>query len=333
MGSPPSLLPLLPALFPPGSRHPPGMCRLPSHVRPRPSCYPASCSVRDEAHASKTVATSEEEMDLNFFITLFQGFMQAIQPLVNLIATTPLEFTTANDVVIGGWNTMTAVADAFLALIVIVGAIQIMYGQSTGTLYMPVSQFVPKVILTAILIHLSFIIGQDLIILNNSLCGLVRADVQGFIRQVNRGQLFNNTQTLGLTVVLTIVFGISLIRVLFQAVKRVIFFDVLFVLSGPAFLLSFHPQTAPWFAFWARTYLVTIFTQFLQFLTFGLGFQFLIATKQTGFTGMVLAIAMLNLTAEIPALLSRFSASAGASAGGIGNLVGTAIRVATLLAA
>jgi hypothetical protein len=72
---------------------------------------------------------------------------------------------------------MTAVADAFLGLIVVLGAMQMMYGQSTGTLYMPVSQFVPKLILTAILIHLSFLMGQDLLVLNNLLCGLVHANV------------------------------------------------------------------------------------------------------------------------------------------------------------
>jgi hypothetical protein len=197
---------------------------------------------------------------------------------------------------------------------------------------MPVGQFVPKVILTALLMHLSFILGQDLILLNNLLCGLVQANVMDFIKQVNGGQPFNAGQALGITAVLAVVFTISLVRVIFQAVKRIVFFNVLFVLSGPAFLMSFDAQTAPWFSFWARTYLVTIFTQFFQFLTFGLGFQFLIATKQTGLTGFFLAIAMLNLTAEIPGLLSRFSATAGATTAGIGSLVRSAITAAALFA-
>ena len=265
-----------------------------------------------------------------FLLNLFGGIGDALQPLINLMGTTPLEFTTANPVVDASWRTMTAVADSFLVLIVIIGAIQIMYAQSTGTLSLPISQFVPRILLTAILMHLSFILGQDLLILDNLLCGLVRANVLDFIRQVNGGHLFDGQQSLSITFVLTVVTIFSLVRVILQAVKRIVFFDVLFVLSGPAFLMSLHPQTAPWFAFWTRTYLVTVFTQFFQFLTFGLGFQFLIATKQTGPTGFILAIALLNLTAEIPALLARFAASAGASAGGIGTLVRGAITVAQL---
>ena len=271
-----------------------------------------------------------------FFVDLITNILQGvsgpIQPLIALIGTTPLQFTTANVVVIGGWNTMTAVADAFLGLIVVLGAIQMMYGQSTGTLYMPVSQFVPKLILTAILIHLSFLMGQDLLVLNNLLCGLVHANVTDFILQVNGGQPFSAGQGLQISAIFAIVFSISLLRVILQAVKRIVFFNVLFVLSGPAFLMSFLPQTAPWFSFWARTYLVAIFTQFFQFLTFSLGFQFLIASKQTGLTGFLLAIALLNLTAEIPDLLARFAASAGANSPGLGQVMRTAITIAALFA-
>jgi len=279
---------------------------------------------------------SEHEMNpiVQFFVDLLNnilgGLSGAIQPLINLTGNTPLEFSTANPIVDAGWHLMVGAADAFLGLIVIVGAIQIMYGQTTGTLYMPVGQFLSKAVLTVILIHLSFIIGQDLIILNNELCGVVHIQVQDFIRQVNGGQPFNGGQTLSLTAVLAIVFSGSLVRVIFQAVKRIVFFNVLFVLSGPAFLMSFLPQTSAWFAYWGRTYVVTAFTQFVQFTTMSLGFEFLIGTKQGGLTGFLLAIAMLNLTAEIPELLSRFAASAGASVSGAGSLVRSAVTAAAL---
>ncbi len=255
-----------------------------------------------------------------------------IAPLVNLISSTPLEFTTQNAIVIAGWRTMTTVADVLLGLFIVIGAIQIMYGDTTGSLRMPLGQFVGKALLTAILIHLSALIGEQLLVLNNLLCGLVTANVQNFVQGVNNGQLFNNGQIIVLTIVMTIVFGIGLFRVIFQAIKRVIRFNLLFVLSGPAFLTSFHPATAPVFSGWIRLYIVTIFEQFIQFLTLGLGLQFLIATKQTGLTGFILAIAMLNLTAEIPALLARFGAAAGGQGGGLGSLLNTAIKAAVLLA-
>lgn len=254
-----------------------------------------------------------------------------IAPLVNMINSTSLAFTTQNPIVVTAWRTMTVVADLFFGLFLVIGAIQIMYGDSTGSLRMPVGQFVGKAVLTAILIHLSAFIGEQLLIFNNLLCGLVDANLQDFVRGVNNGQLFNNGQTLLLAIVITIVFGIGLFRVIFQAIKRVLRFDLLFVLSGPAFLTSFHPATAPVFSSWIRLYVVTIFEQFIQFLTLGLGLQLLIATKQTGLTGFILAVAMLNMTAEIPTLLARFGAAIGAGGqGGISSLLNTAVKVGLL---
>lgn len=262
----------------------------------------------------------------------FNALSGPIAPLVNMIGSTSLAFTTQNAIVIAGWRTMTTVADVLLGLFIVVGAIQMMYGDTTGSLRMPIGQFVGKAILTAILIHLSALIGEQLLNLNNLLCSLVTASVQDFIRGINHKQLFNDGQAVLLAIVMSIVFGIGLFRVIFQAIKRVIRFNVLFVVSGPAFLTSFHPATAPVFSSWMRLYFVTIFEQFIQFLTLGLGLQLLIATKQTGLTGFILAVAMVNMTAEIPALLARFGAAAGGQGGGLNSLVNTAIKVAVLAA-
>ncbi len=254
-----------------------------------------------------------------------------IAPLMNMISSTSLAFTTQNPIVVTAWRTMTVVADLFLGLFLVIGAIQMMYGDSTGSLRMPVGQFVGKAVLTAILIHLSAFIGEQLLNFNNLLCGLVDANLQDFVRGVNNGQLFNNGQALLLAIVTTIVFGVGLFRVIFQAIQRVLRFDLLFVLSGPAFLTSFHPATAPVFSSWIRLYVVTIFEQFIQYLTLGLGLQLLIATKQTGLTGFILAVAMLNMAAEIPALLTRFGAAIGTGGqGGISSLLNTAVKVAIL---
>jgi len=255
-----------------------------------------------------------------------------IQPLVNMISTTPLAFTTQNALVIAGWRTMTTVADVLLGLFIVIGAIQMMYGDTIGSLRLPVGQFVGKAIITIILIHLSALIGEQLLILNNLLCNLVGVNIQDFIRQVNNGQLFSDKQAVVFTIVMTIVFGIGLLRVIFQTIKRIVRFNLLFVLSGIAFLTSFHPATEPVFSSWIRLYVVTIFEQFIQFLTFGLGLQFLIATKQTGLTGFILSVAMLNMTAEIPKLLERFGAAAGGQGSGIGSLLNTAVKAAILFA-
>ena len=269
---------------------------------------------------------------VNLLNGLLGGLSAPIQPLLNLIGFTPLELSTANPVINALWLAMTLVADVALGLFVTVAAIQVMYGQATGTLYMPVGQFVTRAVLTAILIHASGILLQDVLILNNELCGALHLEVQQFILQANGGNPFNGGQVLNLTTVLAIVFGVSALRVVFQAVKRVVFFDLLYVLAGPAFLMSFHPGTSAWFAYWLRTTLTTAFSQFLQFLAISLGIQFLITSKQTGPAGFLLASAMLNLAAEIPDLLARFAASAGASVPGAGSLLRSAVTAAAVFA-
>jgi hypothetical protein len=267
--------------------------------------------------------------------TVVQGqtaLLAQIQFLVMLFEQTPLQFTTQNAVVIAGWRTMTAVADALLGIFIVIGTIQIMYSDTTGSLRMPIGQFVGKALLTALLIHLSAFLGEQLLVLNNLLCGLVGANVVQFMQEVNHGQIFNTGQLAVLSAVLTVVFGLSFVRVLFQAVKRIVRFNMLFALSGLALLTAFHPATTPVFSAWIRLYIVTIFEQFIQILTFGLGMQFLIATKQTGLFGFFLAIAMLNMTAEIPKLLERFGAAASSQSGGLGSLLGTAVKAAMLFA-
>jgi hypothetical protein len=267
--------------------------------------------------------------------TVVQGqtaLLAQIQFLVMLFEQTPLQFTTQNAVVIAGWRTMTAVADALLGIFIFIGTIQIMYSDTTGSLRMPIGQFVGKALLTALLIHLSAFLGEQLLVLNNLLCGLVGANVVQFMQEVNHGQIFNTGQLAVLSAVLTVVFGLSFVRVLLQAVKRIVRFNMLFALSGLALLTAFHPATTPVFSAWIRLYIVTIFEQFIQILTFGLGMQFLIATKQTGLFGFFLAIAMLNMTAEIPKLLERFGAAASSQSGGLGSLLGTAVKAAMLFA-
>ncbi len=87
---------------------------------------------------------------VNLLNNILGGLSGPIQPLINLIGFTPLELSTANPIVDAGWHLMVGAADAFLGLTVIVGAIQVMYGQSTGTLYMPIGQFLSKALLTVI---------------------------------------------------------------------------------------------------------------------------------------------------------------------------------------
>src|SRR6185312_2172564 len=106
--------------------------------------------MRMQAHIYSEQNESEQHMNpivqfiLDFLNNTLGGFGDALQPLVALIGFTPPELSTANMIVIAGWHVMVAIADLFLGLFVIVGAMQMMYGQATGSLYTPVGQFLSR---------------------------------------------------------------------------------------------------------------------------------------------------------------------------------------------
>jgi hypothetical protein len=261
------------------------------------------------------------------------GVLGPLQPLlVTFMGNTPLGLTTSNQVVTSVWGTVLAIANAFFLLLVIIGSIQMMVSNSTGTLTIPLSQFVPKILVTAFLMNLSFFFGQDLLIFNNVLCGAINANLDGFFMTINNGARITQGQGLLLYLGVIILLNITLIRLLFQAFERLVLWNLLFVLSPLAFLFSFLPQTSTVFAFWGRMFLVVTFTQFVQFLAFALGLALLANAGQNGISGMLLAVAMLFLVAKIPDLLARFPSLSGQGTQGIGHIIGTIIVGARLLA-
>jgi hypothetical protein len=260
------------------------------------------------------------------------GVLGPLQPLlVKFMSMTPLELTTTNQVVIGVWGTVLAIADAFFLLLIIIGTIQIMISNSTGLLTLPLSQFVPKIIVTALLMNLSFFFGQDLLIFNNLLCGAINANLGGFFNSINNGARITQGQGLLLYLGLIILLNITLIRLIFQAFERLVLWNLLFVLAPLAFLFSFLPQTSTVFSFWGRMFVIVTFTQFVQFLAFALGLALLANAGQTGFSGILLAIAMLFLVAKIPDLLGRFPSMAVQGSQGISRIISTIIIGTRLL--
>jgi hypothetical protein len=106
---------------------------------------------------------------------------------------------------------------------------------------------------------------------------------------------------------------------------------VLFVLGPLAFFFSFLPQTSSVFSFWGRMFVIVTSTQFVQFLAFALGLALLASSRQNGFSGVLLAIAMLFLVAKIPDVLARFPSMSVQGTQGIGRIIGTIIIGARLL--
>lgn len=262
------------------------------------------------------------------------GILGPLQPLLTtFMSNTPLELTTTNQVVVALWGTVLAIADAFFLLFILIGTIQIMISNSTGSLTLPLSEFVPKIIVTALFMNLSFFFGQDLLIFNNLLCGVINARLDSFFNTINNGARATQGQGLLLYLGVIVLLNFTLVRLLFQAFERLVLWNLLFVLAPLAFLLSFLPQTSSAFSFWLRMFMIVTFTQFVQFLAFALGIALLANAGQTGFSGILLAIAMLFLVAKIPDLLARFASMSLQGTQGISRIIGTIIIGARLLAA
>jgi hypothetical protein len=253
---------------------------------------------------------------------------EQLAPLLNMLLATPPALTTQNAAVLLAWRVLLILSDGMLGLVVVIEAIQIMQSNS---MRIPLGQFVGRVLLSALLMHSSAFLLEQLVQMNNLLCGLLSLSTRTFLMELNAGRSPTSGQQLLLAAVVTIVFAIGLFRWILQAITRLARLDMLFVLSGPAFLCLVHPATAPVFSAWIRLYIATIFEQFIQLLAFGLGIQLIASAHQTGLAGFVVAAAMLNFTASVPRLLERFGAS-GTGPGSVSTLMNLAFRAVVLLA-
>ena len=156
------------------------------------------------------------------------GVLGPLQPLlIKFMSNTPLELTTSNQVVIDVWGTILAIADAFFLLLIIIGSIQMMVSNSTGTLSIPLSEFVPKIFVTVFLMNLSFFFGQDLLIFNNVLCSAINANLGAFFTTINNGARITQGQGLLLYLGVLILLNFTLIRLLFQAFERLVLWNAL----------------------------------------------------------------------------------------------------------
>nr|BBH92279.1 hypothetical protein KTA_04780 [Thermogemmatispora argillosa] len=255
-----------------------------------------------------------------------------LMPLAtSMLFTTSPALTTQNATVMLVWRTLLAISDGLLGLVTIIGTIQMMQSGATGSIRMPLGQFIGRILLSTLLMHSSAFLGEQLIQINNLLCLMLQANAGSSLLLLTGGRGLDSGTSLVLWAVLSIIFGIGFFRWLFQAIARIVRLDFLFVLSGPAFLCLIHPATSLIFSIWLRFYIVTLFEQFLQMLAFTLGFQLLLSSRQTGLPGFLLAAAIMNFTASVPRLLERFGAATSGH-GALSTLASLAVRAVVLLA-
>jgi hypothetical protein len=242
---------------------------------------------------------------------------------VNFITHTP-ENLSYNNALVRHFTTATQVlADGLLAVVVLVSGYNLMVRPYLGSTYAGVAEFLPRLLLGAILINTAAWWCRLAIDVNNALCGAFGAPT---IADMVSGILAIADITIGglLMILIAIVMAILLAV---QQVMRLALVDALLILAPVAALLWILPQSQGWGRLWGRLFVGTVFAQAVQVLVLRLGFN--LATEfppltAAGLLQPLLGIAVLALALKVPGLMG------GGAAGGnlISGLLGTAASAA-----
>ncbi len=230
-----------------------------------------------------------------------------------VIFQTPPEYTFQLGPVIAAWNAMRLIAEAGLALVVLVAGYGLMVGHHIGLPSMGPVQVVPRVILGFILIHFSLDWSSGLLQLNNTLSHMLLGQVPTDL--VARP----GSNDLGAAVVWLIEIVMMLLLALSMWL-RIALLDVLLPLGPLMLLLWTSPLTSDWGEWWLGLFAGTALVQFVQDIALWLGSQMLSAggdNASQGISNRLLAFALLLLVFRIPQLMP-----AGSASGGTASLLG-----------
>jgi hypothetical protein len=241
------------------------------------------------------------------FIALLQSFTDGIRAgmeaiwAANFITQTPPSLTYQNGDIRGLYDTMRAAANAALALITTVGALNSVLRPHFGFRYHALSAFVPRLLVGAILVNTAVWWVQFAIDVNNAVAASV-----GNATPPNWNTLNGAHQ--GLTdVVLGLVYVIVGLLLLIQMLLRLAWIDVLLVVSPLAAACWVLPQTQGWAHTWNEQFTGAVFTQLVQVVALKLGGMLLLAVARlepdVTWLSFLMGAATLWLTWRIPGLM------------------------------
>ena len=266
---------------------------------------------------------------LNTIATALEGVVDGIlaSPF-NFISQTPPTGNYLNPTVDGLWGVVRGIADAALALVVLVGGLNVIAREQLGTPYHGALALFPRVLLGALLVNTSNWWTRLAIDANNALCGAVGgATLPGWDQLSGVSQALTN-------VLLAVVYLIMAILLVIEMLVRLALVDVLIVVAPLALLCWVLPQTYGWARLWTNTFVSTVFVQFLQVLALKLGGSLITEIGPVSGRGavlvIILGIGVLVVAVKIPSVLrtslvdgvglvrSAATGAAGSTAGGSG---------------
>ena len=241
------------------------------------------------------------------FTALLQNFSDGIRAgldalwAANFITQTPPSLTYRNDDIRSLYGTMQRAANAALALITTVGALNSLIQPHFGLRYHSLSAFVPRLLVGAILVNTALWWGQFAIDVNNALSATI-----GGAPPPNWNSLNGAHQALT-DVVLGLVYVIVGLLLLLQMLLRLAWIDVLLVVSPLAAACWVLPQTQGWAQSWNEQFSGAVFTQFVQVVALKLGGMLLVALVRlepdVNWLSFLVGAATLWLTWRIPGLM------------------------------
>jgi hypothetical protein len=247
---------------------------------------------------------------------------------------TPPGLTYHHGVVINLWVWALGVADAALALFLVIGGYNAMLRHSLGATYPSVLEFLPRILLAAVAANFSLSFISSFIELNNALC----LGVQGALATAGAGTLslpFSVLNILTLPFYAAIAYLIELAFAALLSVQmlvRIALLDLLTVLSPLWLLMLGLKQTERWGKLGAAAFATTLFLQFLQILVLGIGSALISSFGHASLTPITIlvGIASLYLAFRLPGML--YGAVLRPVEGATADAANAGERIATILA-
>lgn len=268
------------------------------------------------------------------FSSLTSAFTDLLKQALDLdfLVLTPPGDTYQNAVVLSFWKALVGVADAALALIAVWAGYNSIARDAIGARYHDAMQMLPRIALGALAVNLSLLFSQTLIDTNNALCGVVSGP---FAKILSLLQL-NASSGVALFILL-LAFGMVTLFLVAQMVVRLAMLNLLIVTAPLGLVCWVLPQTQPWARLWTRTFVSTVFVQFLQVLTLALGGALLAYFPNDGLFGafmdLLIGLATCYATLKIPGMLRGLGGSAAPNPlSDAAGLAGTALMVSRLVA-
>jgi hypothetical protein len=187
----------------------------------------------------------------------------------NFLTQTPPGLSYSHPDVVRLWGSLRAAADAALALVAMVGGYNLMARRALAARSDGALEFLPRLLVGALLVNTSLWWDSLAIDVNNALCQSIgAAGFPGWGRIAGNLALDAGVATSWAPGRLLFVLSLLLYLVLclllaVQMLMRLVLVDVLLVVAPLGLLCWILPQTERWARLWSTTFVGAVFTQFL----------------------------------------------------------------------